>query len=124
MTVRPDGEGLRAISPDSINVRAVAWSPDGSQFAISAVPRGSETSTLYIMSADGRQVRRVFDEQTPAAFRDSPAWSADQTQLAFVRYGTDGAKIYIVNVDGTGEHPLVGDATQQYDPSWSPNRNR
>ena len=124
-TVSPNGTGVSVVSPDSINVRSVAWSPDGSHFAISAAPPRSERFTLYTVSADGRQVRRVFDEPTPLAFRDTPTWSADQSQFAFVRYDEQGlAKIYVVSANGTGERPLVNDTAEQWDPSWSPTRDR
>ena len=121
-TIRPDGSELQAMSLDTLNVRSVAWAPDASRFVISAAPLDSIVNTLYFVSRDGRQVRRVFDETTPAAYRDTPTWSPDGLRIAFVRYGAQGAKVYVSNVDGSVERPLVDDARLQYDPSWSPTR--
>jgi Tol biopolymer transport system component len=89
---------------------------------ISAAPLDSVVTTLYFVSRDGRQVRKVFDEATPAADRDAPSWSPDGLRIAFVRYGAQGAKVYVSNVDGSVERALVNDTRLQYDPSWSPTR--
>ena len=56
-----------------------AWSPDGATLAFVAVT--SSSAALYLMNADGEQVRRL---QTGLHRSYDPAWSPDGRMLAFV----------------------------------------
>lgn len=111
-----------ACGDDDDPVEPLAPAGEVLRFVISAAPLDSVVNTLYFVSGDGRQVQKVFNETTPAAYRDSPTWSPDGLRIAFVRYGAQGAKVYVSNVDGSAERPLVNDTRLQYDPSWSPTR--
>jgi Tol biopolymer transport system component len=61
-----------------------------------------------------------------------PAWSPDGKQLAYIspclrrspQDTYDGASIYIINADGTGEVALLASAHGDFDPAWSPDGTR
>jgi TolB protein len=104
-----------------------AWSPDGTQIAFARPDIGEMVSFgegsagtpiyLYVMDADGTNVRRLTDGQ----FSDySPAWSPDGTRIAFVRYGREGAGLFVMNADGTAVRQVAGPGIEIFGaPAWS-----
>jgi len=77
----------------------------------------ADGDTLYVMDADGGNRTQVFGA---SGFTPQPEWSADGTQIVFNSTHA-GAGIYVVNVDGSGEHQVATLASQYVSgPSWSP----
>lgn len=72
----------------------IAWSPDGAHIAVvnDLVPGGGR---LYLMNADGSQVRTVVDDYLPGEV----AWSPDGTWLAYTNLS--GSRIWNVSPDGS-----------------------
>ncbi len=104
---------------------AASWSPDGTQIALAStrecLPDPYSCSHVYVMNADGSNVRRLTD--VPGW---NPAWSPDGTRIAFERlldfwYDERVHEIYVVNADGTGAVNLTSDAPGDgRQPAWSP----
>ena len=104
-------------------VRSAIWSPDGSQIAFAA---GGRSSDLYVMNADGSDLRMVVS--TAGDF----TWSPDGTQLAFSRAIADrNEQIFVVGADGQNERQLTDVPPQEqqfghapisasFAPDWSP----
>jgi TolB protein len=121
--VRPDGSGVRRVTPSSMNVGTVAWSPDGSELSFSAPALGQvnrvENQALWLINADGANLRRLtgFDANY------SPTWSPDGSMIAFESDSAGNPGIYIIEADGTGRRGLIGGQDQPYEntqPAWSP----
>ena len=70
---------------------------------------------LYIMKADGSDLRRLTDAP---GYDGGPFFSADGKRICWRRFSKDHAtaEIYTMNVDGTGEKKL----TQMKKLSWAP----
>jgi Tol biopolymer transport system component len=92
--VNLDGSGTRTLveapggkeHADSENFGNFAWSPDGSQIAFTMRPEiGSEELRIYVMNADGTNVRRLEHEPGPLVTVDF-AWSPDGTKIAYNRW--------------------------------------
>ena len=103
----------------------ITWSPDSSQLAFS-VPngRGDGLGTdLWVVKADGTELRRVAaPEHDNVQFMD-PTWSPDGKILAFthrVYSDTEYESVWVMNADGTNAHLLVDVA---FAPQWSPEGN-
>jgi TolB protein len=62
---------------------------------------------------------RLYVDGKRFAMGTQPAWSADGTQIAFVRDG----KVFVARADGTEERPLT-DRVQASSPAWSPDGKR
>ena len=58
------------------------WSPTGEQILFVSDRQGTRVRDLYLMDADGTNVRRVFKRKI-AAQRRSPAWSPDGKQFTY-----------------------------------------
>jgi len=111
----PDGENPTNLSNNHANEWDPAISPDGSQVAFVS-DRDNETGggqMIYVMNADGSDVRQLTYEQ----FSSSPAWSHDGGMIA---YSTDD--IYIIGADGTwaSSIKLTDNAQVNRQPVWSP----
>ncbi len=81
-----------------------SWSPDGAYIAYTVPDQG-----LYVMAADGSQVRPLVDD--PGA--GNPSWSPDGSRLVFAR----DESIWIINLDGSEARQLT-DPTQDGVCSW------
>ena len=94
-------------------VAAPAISPEGTQVCFSSREQGR--SHLYLMSADGTNVRRLTD-----AFdvRGAASWSPDGNWVAVA--ANDGKGTYIYKVPVNGGSPVRLTDTASYNPMWSP----
>ncbi len=75
-------------------------SPDGRHVAVRR-GAGDKGGDIWLLEAQ-RASRLTFD-----ATNESPVWSSDGRQIAFVSRRADGAGIYLKSVDGTGEEQLL-----------------
>jgi TolB protein len=84
------------------------WSPDGTRIAF--VRRQHDHWELYVVDADGRNLRRLTD--TPrkpngeVAHSVSPAWSPDGATLAFLTDRTGRWEIWRMRANGSKLQPM------------------
>ncbi len=110
-----DGAGQVLLAEDASG--GLAWSPDGTRLAFCSDRTGS--FQVFIMPADGSQVRQVSDGLASALF---PEWSPDGRRLVFEGTTAEDTPgdLYVVNADGTGQHRITADPAQDAEPAWSP----
>jgi serine/threonine protein kinase len=72
---------------------------------------------IYVMNADGSNVRRLTDNPADDRFL---AWSPDGTRAAFTTKRDGNWEIYLMNADGSGLRNLTNHPDADRNPSWSP----
>lgn len=94
-------------------------SPDGSRILFSSNRAG--VSQLYLMNADGSNVRQLTTESAGAY---SANWSPDGKRIVYITSGAaDADQIVIMNADGTQRH-TISEAKGNQSPSWSADESK
>jgi TolB protein len=116
-SIDPDGSNRQQLTKDETVDRVPAFSPDSKKIAFCRRPVAGGSTDIYVMDADGGNVKLVQENGF------DPAWSPDGMQIAFVsvRNGA-GFHLYLMQADGsdvteltTNDNP-IGFAY----PAWSP----
>lgn len=128
--VRTDGTGLRAVTdfqPDVFDF-APTYSPDGWTIAFESFNREGVLGAIYLMEADGSNIRRVTPTELGAV---NASWSSDGQRIAFYTRccNPQNPDIWTIDRDHDDLTRLTGSAAsdrdipevyQNLDPSWSP----
>jgi Tol biopolymer transport system component len=91
------------------------WSHDGTRIAFAIARNDSWSgSEVYVVNADGSELKQVGE-------REHPAWSPDDKQIAMDFRSPDGMRnIFVQNLDGKGRIQVCqGEAAR-----WSPDGSR
>ena len=101
-----DGSGARQIGDPALDARSPDWSPDGSTIAFGG---GNASPTigvhLYLMDADGSNVRQLSDVVGSDWAFVRVDWSHDGTKIVGQAGATDNMAnwdIWVINADGSG----------------------
>ena len=148
-TVRPDGAGLRRLTPYCRPGAGIpkcaaddgwpAWSPDGNHIAFQRLsgalrPKGATVDNakriykdeLLVADAHGRHLRTLVWFGPWRGDPQIPAWSPNGKRLVFLEKGDNGGKcicraLYVVNADGSGLRRLTPSSVRPGDKlDWSP----
>jgi Tol biopolymer transport system component len=123
-TMNDDGSAVQQLTNMPGNPTQGDWSPDGQRIAFNAA-RGDGNFDIYVMNADGSDVRRL----TTQGNQWRPRWSPDGRRLVFTWHQDAGGNIAwghvaTMNPDGTDLTVLGGPELQGVDPDWSPDGSR
>jgi TolB protein len=120
--------GIDTIDPDGTNLKELtdfgadpSWSPTGRTIAFDAHNTGEQRNDVYLMNADGTDVRELAAGWTPA-------FSPDGTSLAYTTMDSSGnVFLTVANADGSDPQQILAetlpDATYLAEnamPAWSP----
>jgi Tol biopolymer transport system component len=121
-TIGPDGSGERRVVRGTEEIAPVTWSPDGSLIAF--IKGVSDELDVFTAHPDGTGLKRVTSG-TGRGVSTDPSWSADGTQLLYLRQRYRGAEDddIFITTPGTGEgrpvtHPFPTGGTN-LEPHWT-----
>ena len=115
--MNPDGSEPVNLTQHPATDLGAVWSPTGEQILFVSDRQGARARDLYVMDADGSNVRRVFKKKI-TAWRDNPTWSPDGKQFAYQTRDHNRAKygLYIATL-GEEDAELLPYGSA---PEWSP----
>lgn len=101
-------------------VRGLVWSPDGEKLALAAQRAPYEAFSIYLLSTETLQQRRLTDP--PGYYHGdlNPAFSPDSKTLAFTRSMVERIEdVYRVKIDGGTPKRLTRDRAEVTGLDWS-----
>jgi Tol biopolymer transport system component len=109
-----DGKDRKTLTTGGVN-NWPAYAPDGTRIAFCSSRDG--TFALYVMSADGSDVKRVGKLD---GMQLRPCWAPDGSRLAFTWNQSGTYDIYAINTDGTGLVRLTNSGERSDYATWTP----
>ena len=113
--MNPDGSGQVNLTQHPADDQQAVWSPTGEQILFISDRHG--VRDLYLIDPDGANLRRVFKSKAKVD-KDSPTWSPDGKQIAYVVNDWDKVQfpIYFATLGEQEEKRLA----EGFDAAWSP----
>lgn len=115
--MNPDGSEQVNLTQHPDGDRNAVWSPTGEQILFASDRRRKHVWDLYLMDADGANVRRIFKKKVEGS-RDRPTWSPDGKRFAYNYTDWDRRK-YGLYIGRFGEED-VESLPYGSSPAWSP----
>jgi TolB protein len=112
-----DGSNLTNLSDSATYDADPAWSPDGKHIVFTS-DRVGDGFRLYVMTADGKDVKELTREGNPNGFV-YPAWSPDGKRIAYAHPGEGGLQIWVVDTDGSNKKQLTQLTSSNSYATWS-----
>jgi TolB protein len=117
-----DGSGRHVLATPGLQQEAadsLAWSPDGSQLAVTLFNEPGPTQIgIVSLGSTGRQTGRMLTSLPGGAL--DPAWSPDGAWLAFAGHDGYAIEMFAVRPDGSSVTRLTSDGQFGRSPAWSP----
>lgn len=114
-----DGSELKALTHGPAYHAECAYSPSGEEIVYASNEGGS--MNLYIMQADGSNVRQIT--HTDGCYNGGPFFSPNGKWIIFRadREAKDYLQLYMIRKDGTEETKLTTNNAVNWAPYWHPN---
>jgi Tol biopolymer transport system component len=103
----PDGGHLKRLTDAKGYNAEGSYSPDGKQIVFCSNRGGEEDLELYVMDADGKNVRQLT--HAPGCYNGGPFFSPDGKKVIFRsdRKKKDHLQLYVIDADGKNEKALT-----------------
>ncbi len=114
-----EGTGLVQLTHEPGYDAECSFSPDGSQILFVSDRDGDPD--IYVMDADGRNVRQLTNEP---GYDGGPFFSPDSRFIAYRtdRLEKDMLQIHVMKADGSGDMPITSGQGVRWAPYWHPTK--
>jgi TolB protein len=120
-SIKPDGTGLRQLTPNDIQAGHAVWSPDGRLIVFQSPPdREAFPKVLYTVRADGSGMTELT-ENLDGTDSDDPSWAPDSSRIVFSHVppgSSEGADLYVVDARGGPARRIAVTDLSESAPSW------
>lgn len=119
----PSGTGDPLTPAQTLNVRSISdlhFSPDGEQLAFvvtEPVKGATRARHIWLLNVRTKDLRQFTNSSKP---EDSPRWSPDGKQLAFLSNRDESRQIYLISLAGGEAKRLVETKQEVESFAWSP----
>jgi hypothetical protein len=106
--------------PDFYVYGDIAWSPDETWLMFTGRSGGVDAQNIYKVQPDGSGlVQLTFGE---SGYNDSPSWSPDGSQIAYISYEEydKPGEMWLMDADGLNVRSAVSMTKGHVAPAWSP----
>jgi TolB protein len=124
LTMNADGTDRHLIF-EADYLKDPAWSPNGTQIAVSRFAPAQWAYRMLVVDVDG-SATTLLPGDDDGGYDIDPDWSPDGSRIAFKHVDDDGSSIQTMNPDGSNRTTVVDPAGPEYAyaPSWSPDGTR
>ena len=124
--IKPDRSGLKLLTEKNSSFSCPKWSPDSQHLVY--VSYDFEGSQIFAIDIDGKNQKQLTNNVSPVWYdtgfprdgNDSPVWSPDGSQIAYVSWQNGNPDIYIMNSDGSYQRQITFSDKRDEMPCWSP----
>lgn len=119
---RPDGSGLRQITPLRLNAGNPDWSPNGERIVFNSSYEGQSEAEIFSVRPDGSALRRIL-AQPEGHYAFEPVFSPNGRRIAYVKT-TRNTLPHIWTMRANGSHPrqLTHGEVVDLRPDWGARR--
>lgn len=121
-TVNLDGTHLRRLTTFAIHADDLDWSPDGKRIAFDAYPDPDAYGDIYVVSANGRNLRNLTRNPAGKAGSADPVWSPDGKTVLFLDNRVVGGRgrtgLATMKPDGSGRRFVSARNAELHQADW------
>jgi eukaryotic-like serine/threonine-protein kinase len=112
---------LALVPPMRFDVVQVSWSPDSQWLAISDKASTSDPYSIFMLSVDSGEKRRVTTPPPSVSGDLTPAVSPDGKSVAYKHFESGGvSEIYVAPIAGGSDRRLTTSDLAKSSPAWTP----
>ena len=121
-TVRLDGTDLRQLTTFKIHAGDADWSPDGTRLVFEAYPNPDSFGDVYVIGANGRNLRNLTHNPAGRAGSADPVWSPDGKKILFldnrVDHGKPKSGLATMSPTGSRRAFVLRRPLESHQPDW------